>query len=91
MNILTKAVVEETNKDETKALLEQVFRDNEILMNRILDTHKSTLESLVSELEGEKKKDLDLGISVENRMMVAGFNQALNLSQDKLRKLTLNP
>ena len=65
-------------------LLQQVNHDHEILVNTILDTHKSQLKDLYDDLEGEKVKDVN---GKEGKYYRKEWNLALNLAQEKIKKL----
>ena len=44
-------------------------------------------EKIIERIEKVKKKDLDFGISIEDRMMVAGFNQAISEAIEIVKKI----
>ena len=70
-------------------LLQKVNRDNEILVNTILDTHKAQLQKVNAEIEGEKRviPTVCPRETCESCAEMGGYNSALNLAQEKLIKL----
>jgi len=69
-------------------LLQKVNHDHEILVNTILDTHKAQLQSLIVEIDKEIDIDEEISATKDVTLQWAnGWNTALNLTQEKIKKL----